>query len=157
MRGRTDKRPMERGRARRQRLGDDVAPVGSVTAQPAQVQVSCQVFVCVSLGFQWAKPGKANIVAIAPAPTPAERKAIVAGMFGPAAMAPPQLPAQVDLLPCVLGCTCVGLQWGGWTPNQIPQTLTTSVTLQQAGQLPKTFAVTLSVPANVRQGVGRCQ
>lgn len=157
MRGRADTRHMEQGRARRRRRGDDIAPVGSVTAQPAQVQVSCQIFVCVRLGFQWAKPGKANIVAIAPAPTPAERKAIVAGMFGPAAMAPPQLPAQMDIVPCILGCTCVGLKWGGWTSNQIPLTVTTSVTLQQAGQPPKTFTVTLSVPANVRQGVGSCQ
>ena len=72
-------------------------------------------------------------------------------------MAPPALPPQVDLLPCILGCTCVGTNWSAWTPNQIPQTVTTSVTLMQASQPARAFTVTLSVPANVRQGVGRCQ
>jgi hypothetical protein len=157
MRGQIVTRAGQRVKARRRR-GDDVAPVGSVTAGPAQVQVSCQVFVCVSLGFQWAQPGKNNIVNIVPPPTPAERRAIVAGMFGPAAMAPPNLPPQLDIMPCILGCQCVGLNWGAWTPNQIPQTLTVDVTVNQLGQPKgKTFTVTLSVPANVRQGVGHCQ
>jgi len=157
MRGSTVTRATQRVKARRRR-GDDVAPVGSVTAGPAQVQISCQVFVCVRLGFRWAKPGKNNVVNIAPAPTPAERNAIITGMFGPAAMAPPQLPVQVEIVPCILGCTCVGLNWGAWTPNQIPLTLTTTVTVNQLGQPQgKTFTVTLSIPANVRQGVGRCQ
>ena len=156
MRGSREQRGLQRDRTRRRRRGD-VAPVGSVTAEPAQIQVSCQVFVCVSLGFQWAKPGKKDITNIAPPPTPVERRAIIAGMFGPFPMAPPVLPAQVEVVPCILGCQCVGLNWGAWTLNQIPQTVTTDVTLNQAGQPPKTFTVTLSVPANVRQGIGRCQ
>ena len=94
---------------------------------------------------------------IVPVPTNAERRAIINGLFGPGLLAPIQLPDEVDVLPCILNCTCVGLRCAAWTPNPIPQTVTKSVDLFQAGQPPKVFTVTLTIPANLRQGVGHCQ
>jgi hypothetical protein len=157
MRSETGERVMQRGRARRKRPGGDTAPVGSITGEPAQVQISCQQFVCIRLGFRWAPPAAGNITGIVPAPTPRERRAIVNAMFGPGLLAPLQLPAEVDVLPCILNCTCVGLRWAAWTPNQIPQTVTKDVELLRAGQPAKSFTVTLTIPASVRQGIGRCQ
>jgi hypothetical protein len=157
MRRQLVKRERQRGRARRKGQGDDTAPVGSITGQPAQVQVSCQVFVCVRVGFRWAAPAAADITGIVPAPTARERRKIINGLFGPVPLAPLQLPAELDAQPCIFGCSCVGIRWGAWTPNQIPQTVTKDVDLLQAGQPPKTFTVTLAIPANVRQGIGNCQ
>ena len=152
----SNNRAMPRGGAiRRRRRGDDVAPVGSITGQPAQVQISCRQFVCVHLQFRWAPAGPANITGIAPAPTAPERKKIVKGIFGANPMAPLQLPAELELLPCILNCNCVNLQWGAWIPNQL-MTVTKDVDLMKAGQL-VTFTVTLSIPAQVRQGIGNCQ
>lgn len=157
MRNRTDKRATQRGPARRKRPGGDTAPVGSITAQPAQVQISCQQLVCIRLGFRWAQPAAGNITGIVPMPTRPERRAIVNGLFGPGLLAPLQLPPELDAMPCILNCACVGLRWGPWTPNQVPLTVTKDVELLQAGQPPRTFTVTLTIPANVRQGIGRCQ
>jgi hypothetical protein len=120
------------------------------------VQISCRQFVCVQLGFIWAPAGAGNITGIVPAPTPRERRAIVNAMFGPGLLAPLQLPAMVEVQPCLFGCGCVDVTWGAWT-NQIPQTVTKDVELLQAGQPPKPFTVTLVIPARVRQGIGRCQ
>jgi hypothetical protein len=145
------------GRARRKGPVDDSTPGGSITGQPVQVQLSCQVFVCVRLQFQWAVPGVANITSIAPPPTNAERRKIHTGLFGPVAMAPVDLPDALDVQPCIFNCQCGGIRWGPWTPNPVPLTVTKTVDLLQAGQPPKTFTVTLSIPAKLRQGIGRCQ
>jgi hypothetical protein len=157
MRTRAAQAPSRPGGIRRNRRGDDTAPVGSVTGQPVQVQFSCKQFVCVQLQFRWAAAGPANITGIVPAPTAAEKNKITAGLFGPNPMAPLQLPPQVTVLPCLLDCNCVNVRWAAWTPNPIPQTVTKDVDLLQAGQPAKTFTVTLSIPATVRQGVGGCQ
>ena len=146
------RREPARGRARRKGPGD-----GSVTGQPAQVQFSCQVFVCVRLEFQWTPPGVANITNIAPVPTNAERRKIHTGLFGPFPMAPVELPDAVDVQPCIFNCQCADIQWGPWTPNPVALTVTKAVDLLQPGQPPKTFTVTLSIPAKLRQGIGHCQ
>ena len=143
--------------ARRKRRGDDTAPVGSITGQPAQLQISCKQLPCVHQQFRWAAAGPGNITGIAPVPTAAEKKKIITGMFGPNPMAPPDLPKEVPVLPCILNCNCVNLRWGAWTPNQIPLTVTKDVELLQADQEAKTFTVTLSIPANIRQGIGNCE
>jgi hypothetical protein len=72
-------------------------------------------------------------------------------------MAPLQLPAQLDIMPCIFGCQCVNVRWGGWTPKPVPLTVTKDVDLLQPGQPAKTFTVTLVIPANLNQGVGTCQ
>ena len=141
----------------RKRRADDTAPVGSITGQPVQVQVSCKQFVCVHLRFRWAAAGPANITGIVPVPTAAEKNKITGGIFGPNPMAPLELPPEVPILPCILNCDCVNLRWAAWTPNQIPLTVTKDVELLQADQPAKTFTVTLSIPAKIRQGVGNCQ
>jgi len=130
--------------------------VGSVVGQPAQVQISCQVFACVRVGFRWAAPVAANITGIVPPPTNAERRKIITGIFGAVPMAPLVLPAELDAQPCIFGCQCVNVRWGAWTP-QAPVTVTKDVDLLQPGQPPKTFTVTLSIPASLRQGIGSCQ
>ncbi len=157
MRGQADTRQTRRGGARRRRGDGDTAPIGSITGQPVRVQVSCQQFICVQLGFIWAPAAAANITTIVPPPTPRERRAIVNALFGPGLLAPLQLPTAVDVQPCLFGCACVGVTWGAWTPNQIPQTVTKDVELLQAGQPPRPFTVTLVIPARLRQGIGRCQ
>jgi hypothetical protein len=110
-----------------------------------------------SPGIQVGTAGRGQHHGNVPAPTRRERRAIVNGLFGSGLLTPLQLPAEVDALPCILNCACVGLRWGAWTPNQIPQTVTKDVELLQAGSPPKTFTVTLTIPATVRQGIGRCQ
>ncbi len=130
-------RATESGRARRKGPGEDTAPVGSITGQPARVQLSCQVFVCVRLEFQWAAPGVADITTIAPPPTNAERRKIHTGLFGPVAMAPVDLPDALDVQPCIFNCQCVGIRWGPWTPNPVPLTVTKTVDLLQAGSRPR--------------------
>lgn len=146
-----------RGQARRKGPGDDSTPGGSITGQPAQVQLSCQVFVCVRLEFQWAVPGVADINNIAPPPTNAERRKIHTGLFGPFPLAPVELPAALDVQPCVFNCRCVDIRWGPWTPNQVPLTVKKTVDLLQPGQPPKAFTVTLVINATYRQGVGTCR
>ena len=36
-------------------------------------------------------------------------------IFGPGLLAPLQLPAMVDVQPCIFECGCVGVRWGAWT------------------------------------------
>lgn len=146
----------KRGGGRRKGEGD-TAPVGSVTGQPAQVQLSCQVLVCVRLEFRWALPNAGNIATIAPQPTNAERRKIRNALFGVPALAPLELPAELDVLPCLFNCRCVHIQWSPWPPNPVNLTVTKTVDLLQAGQPAKTFTVTFSIPARFRQGVGACQ
>ncbi len=157
MRGPVTRR--ERGGRRRKGEGD-TAPIGSVTGQPAQVQLSCQVFACVRLQFQWAPPNAGNITNIVPAPTNAERRKIRNGLFGAGPLVPPtaplELPAELDVLPCLFNCQCVNIRWGPWPPNQVNLTVTKNVDLLQPGAT-KTFTVTFSIPARFRQGVGNCQ
>ena len=118
MRGRVVTRETTaRSRRRRKGQGGDTAPVGSITGQPAQVQVSCQVFVCVRVGFRWAAAAAANITGIVPPPTARERRKIVNGLFGPVPLAPLQLPAELDVQPCIFGCCCVGDSMGGLDPE----------------------------------------
>jgi hypothetical protein len=157
MRRQAATRETESGRPRRKGPSEDTAPVGSITGQPAQVQLSCQVFVCVRLEFRWAVPGVGNITNIAPPPTNAERRKIHAGLFGPVAMAPVELPDALDVQPCVFNCQCVDIRWGPWTPNQVPLTVTKTVDLLQPGVPPKTFTVTLVINATYRQGIGTCR
>ena len=121
------------------------------------MQISCRQFVCVHLQFRWAAAGQANVTSIVPAPNKAETKKITRALFGPNPGAPLQLPAQIEVLPCILDCTCVNLRWSNWTLNQVPMTVTKDVELLQAGQAGKTFTVTLSIAANLRQGIGNCQ
>ena len=146
-------RATSRGRRPRKDLEGDT---GSVVGQPAQVQISCQVFACVRVGFRWAVAVAANITGIVPPPTNAERRKIVNGLFGAVPLAPLVLPAELDVQPCIFGCQCVNVRWGTWTP-QAPVTVTKDVDLLQPGQPPKTFTVTLSIPASLRQGIGNCQ
>jgi len=108
-------------------------------------------FVRIHLQFQWAAAGPANLTSILPPANKAETKKIVRGLFGPNPGAPLQLPGEIEVLPCILKCTCVNIQWGKWTPNQVPMTITKDVQLLQAGQPPKTFTVTLSIPAKLRE------
>jgi hypothetical protein len=82
MRASRDSITIPRTRTTRTRRGEDLAPGGSITGQPANVQVSCQQFLCVQLQFRWAAAGPGNITNIVPAPTPAEKKQITNGMFG---------------------------------------------------------------------------
>jgi hypothetical protein len=149
----------KRGGGRRKGEGD-TAPVGSVTGQAAQVQLSCQVFVCVRLEFQWAQPNAGNITNIVPAPTNAERRKIRAGLFGAGPLVPPtaplELPAELDVMPCLFNCQCVNIQWGPWPANQVNLTVTKDVDLLQLGGA-KTFTVTFAIPARFRQGIGSCQ
>ena len=58
------------------------------------------------------------------------------------------------MLPCILTAACVGRQVRGLDPEPDPQTVTKNVDLFQAGQPPKVFTVTLTIPAKLRQGVG---
>jgi len=151
-----------RGRGTLRRKGDgDTVPVGSVTGQPAQVQLSCRVFVCVRLEFRWAQPNAGNITNIVPAPTNAERRKIRDGVFGAGPLAPPtaplELPAELDVMPCLFDCRCVNIRWGPWPPNPVNLTVTKDVELFQLGGANKVFTVTFSVPGRFRQGVGTCQ
>jgi hypothetical protein len=98
-----------RRRTQRKQEGGDTAPVGSITGQPVQVQISCQQFPCVRLAFRWAAAGPANITNIKPNPTAAEKNKIVNGIFGPAA--PLQLPAELDIVACIFNCNCANLRW----------------------------------------------
>ena len=107
-------RTTSRGRRPRK---DPEGDTGSVVGQPAQVQISCQVFACVRVGFRWAVAVAANITGIVPPPTNAERRKIVNGLFGAVPLAPLELPAELDVQPCIFGCQCVNVRWGAWTPT----------------------------------------
>jgi hypothetical protein len=103
------------------------------------------------------QPGAGDITSIAPAPTVAERRKIVQGIFGPVPLAPLELPAEVSLVPCVLPCQCANVRWSAWTPNQIPQTVMKDVELLQPDQTSKSFTQTFSIKARVRHGFGNCE
>jgi hypothetical protein len=65
-------------------------------------------------------PGVANLTNTAPPPTDAERRKIHTGLFGPVLLASIELPAALDVQPCVFNCQCVGIQWAPWPPNPVP-------------------------------------
>ena len=108
--------------------------------------------------FRWAAAVAANITGIAPGPTAAQRATITNAIFGANPTAPLELPRELDLMPCTMDCKCVGIQRAPWTPNQLPTTVTKDVVLVVPGLVgSQGFTVTLTIPANLRQGIGRCE